>query len=282
MRKSIKRIIKEFNEFLNALYGDENNNKRIIPVIFITLSFAIMFFLLTFITNRAFDKMFCFYVSFFFLTSFLFILFSNLFQINKKNKNIRIISQILRGSGIACLIVLFVLALPVTISMFVINKTKFHNVIKYFHLYSLCLIISPIVSCILYLIIYYFLLGFNLFMANIIAVFISFNFNYLTSYTIIRIYFYCEKFFVKRKYKKGKITYDEYVEKSDNNEYDYMQSKKETYIFNFLIIAIVTLFAICINWGDENVEFVKDVLSAITLYIAFDRLYDKWVKSNLK
>jgi len=85
-----------------------------------------------------------------------------------------------------------------------------------------------------------------------------------------------------KTYLKAKITREYQDEMLVMYENDYIQSKKEVYIFTYILIAIVGFISICFVWEEMNSDyhFVRNAASALAVYIAFDRIIDKWKKAH--
>jgi len=66
--------------------------------------------------------------------------------------------------------------------------------------------------------------------------------------------------------------------KEDQLQKEKMLFSQESEIFRFVIITLVTICFYFINIPLDMVNIKNNVLYAFAIYLAFDRLYNKWQK----
>ena len=163
----------------------------------------------------------------------------------------------------------------------ILNITKFKNVVAYFSIYCFCFFLNPFSCLILFLFFRSFSIKIN-FNPISTATFFTFVLNYFLHRFIIYLYFCYKKNKERKLLIKGKITQKDCDEQINGYSKDYIQSKNELYILNFLVLAVITFVFTCVNLDGTilSSDMLRDISAAFALFIAFDRLYDKWKKTH--
>lgn len=272
------RIIDKF------YWGEEDAHKLTpaVPVFFLALS-AVYFAAFIFASRENWVKsnsIILIYFSCVFLAFAIFFVIMYFFQDSTKTGDNKLYKKVFITLG---WFILATVAMPIMILLYLLDKTMFHNIWNHIVIYTIGIFAAFIGGLLVYLI------GINIFSkydfinANILAAFVAF----IISNLIVRAAFcFCFKFikFVAHiRYHKGKLLQEELDRKFSRLTYDYEQAKNEIYIINFLLIAILTFISVCFNFESmANNEIMKGIISAFPLYIAFDRLSDKWKKTHGK
>lgn len=163
---------------------------------------------------------------------------------------------------IISLVSLALIFAPVTLFLWVLKITKTEYFWRHSSLYIICIIIPLLFSMFIGAIIFFSILDIEWINSGTVSVLISFVLWKILSLTILYLWY---------KFGKSSLSEDAYI-----------SIKKDLNILVFLIITSVTLIANCINFSPPYNEVVRGFTLAFTVYIAFDRLIDKWKKHNTK
>lgn len=277
--------MREFKNFLNSHYGSENNEDKsilIVAAVFLLLS-TMMFVLIlssttevSIIVNIAYG-----YIPSVMAVVSVLMISMYFFQDKKSSNKYKKCKWIFLC---ICLLAFIIVALPVTIFVGVLNLTKSPNVWKYSTLYGCTLVVSLLISTFAGIMFYNVLNVYTIINVVTVSVFFIFLIYLYTTKFVMFIYFKNRERKIERKVRNN----EELTQMLNLCKYDYKQTKTEVYVFTFIVIALATIATNCIRWqyvfttiDSETIEIVvKSVSNAFAVYIAFDRLVDKWRKAH--
>ncbi|MCL2053791.1 MAG: hypothetical protein FWG90_05030 [Oscillospiraceae bacterium] len=171
-----------------------------------------------------------------------------------------------------------IFALPVSILSLILNKTKMTNFWEFIHAYIFAFIASLYITLMSAIKLLSKLVEMDLPIRIAPIIFVLFIIYGCLVHFWMRLFFslyHCIS-------KKEIIKIPRVFFKDISIDEHYTQTKDELYILAFVTIAIITLIAISYDGNESNKLFFDETLRAVTLYIAIDRIKDKWRKVNNK
>ncbi len=252
------RLLMDKN-FFDSLYGsEEKSNSAALVIGTIFVGIAILIILAIYYVNvDIYINVARWYFMALFLSASLFS-FSSYFFFKKKNSGK--FKGVKYRAFIISLVILAIVFLPVAVLAFITERIKFDYFFPHSEKYIIAIFIPMIVACLIWPIAFLSLVAISWLNASTIAALFSFFIWTWGGRFILSLY--------KRigKYRlKGEV---------------YDSIKKDLYVGIFAMITFFTLVVNCINFVEPYSSMVKGVTSAFAIYIAFDRLYNKWDKAN--
>lgn len=192
---------------------------------------------------------------------------------------------------LVALLLLMIAFLPITITLFVLNRLNMETLFRYNGLYCISLIVSLSINAFLSILVYVY--SEFLFGNYIDSMTVCLTFSFIMNYILLKLsgscYLYLSRVFLRSKWKlkQGVIT----AETFDDWENRHNQLKKEfmgvIYVMNFAIIALgsaaIYFIKLELIFPDVPIAQVRSsILYSFALYTAYDRLFDKWKKSLSK
>lgn len=269
MKNFFNNIMKIFfDTTINDLYGcEEEANKSAIYVgTFFSIVFALLLFVLSHLNKSDIWLNICIAYFIFISFSLSFFAFSSYFF--QKNKNMNKLKRLKWFTFIFSLIFIAISFLPITVLSFLSERIKFTNFFKYMEVYFITFFVSLLISLLiipnLVLLLYEkysFLFVSNINYSTILSLLIFFSYQCITHFLL----------YLFHRFGKNKL-----------NDIEYKSIKKD---FNVLVFAMITMFTIianCFLFSDIEKELIDGFTKAFAIYIAIDRLIQKWKNLNQK
>lgn len=245
--------------FLDSLYGSEektNTAALVIGTIFGGIAILIIMAILS-IKVDVFTNVARWYFMALFLSASLFSFSSYFFSKKKNNSKFKGVKYVAFIISLALLAIVF---LPITFLAFITQRIKFDYFFPHSTKYVIAIFIPMIVALLFWLIAYFSLAKVLWLNASTIAALIAFF-----------VWTWGGRFILFLYKKIGKYRLNGEV---------YASVKKDLYVSVFAMITFFTIVVNCISFVEPYSSMMKGFTSAFAIYIAFDRLYNKWDKAN--
>lgn len=188
-------------------------------------------------------------------------------------------------------VIIFYIAIsPITLFSFIINKSGYENLNKYKGIYFSYIILLPCIDILSFIILLDIFNSISWINIYVLIMFLIFTLNWGIMIVIAKIALKYKMYMENKKFKKICTEEEKQNEAVKEHEMiidvyknDSKRFEKELYVLNYFLIAIITSLFYIVNIDallpDIPTDFDKNLLCSFSIYVAFDRLYDKWKKN---